>query len=128
MSIGKRFFYFLIGSGMGILMVIFLFGDRDIQCNYLPNDRVLYDLRRQQLKLASAAKTFLQEQALPDSVWTWALERGDVDFAASQPRKKPCKIYVIDLKAPDPPLRLTVESCDSVATVQEVERHRPEGP
>lgn len=128
MNTGKRFFYFFIGAGLGILVVSFLFGNRDIQCNYFPNDRVLYDLRQQKLTVAPAAKAFRYKQALPDSIWRWALERGDVDFEASEPRREPCKIYIIDFQAKTQALRLTVESCDSVATVQDVKRHRPEGP
>jgi len=46
--------------------------------------------------------------------------KGDVNFSKSQTKRKPCKIYVIEGDYADKEIVLTVENCDSIATVQEV--------
>ncbi len=46
MNVWKRLGYFFIGVSIGSFVVYLFFGARtDIQCNYFPEDRVLYDLR-----------------------------------------------------------------------------------
>lgn len=104
-----------MGVGLGVLAVYFIFGDRDIQCNYFPNDRVLYDLRKKQLLYSPAAKLSLAADEVPDSLVVWALERGKVDFENSTARQEPCGVYLIDIEEPD--YHLEVENCDSTARV-----------
>lgn len=115
MSFFKKFALFLFGVGLGILAVYFMFGDRDIQCNYFPNDRVLYDLGKKEISYSEEVKTLLAGDEVPDSLIVWTLERGKVNFENSNARKEPCGIYFIELE--DPAYRLQVENCDSTATV-----------
>ena len=72
--------------GLGILLVIFLFKDRDFQCTYLPNNRVLVDLNDQKIKLieldshSSEYIKICQDSSFIESF----LMRGNIDFSKSK--------------------------------------------
>lgn len=113
MSFFRKLLIYLFGVGLGLLIVIFMFGSRtDIQCSYFPNQRVLNDLRQKDSQYAPVFEAQLADFAQGDSLIVYALERGEIDFGASEPRREPCGTYAIDL--PEEALRFTVENCDSV--------------
>lgn len=116
MSLIKRLAIYALGVGIGIVLVYFFFGDRDIQCNYFPNDRVLYDLRKKELRLRDG----LSEQ-IPqlDTIVSAALHYGQIDFEKSEARREPCGLYFIDLETDSLNYSLRLENCDSMAYVQE---------
>jgi len=95
-------------------MVMFIFGDRDIESTYFPNDRVLYDLRKKEMSLAEGLNS-------SDSIGlSLALEEAKVDFDASNIGERDCNIYVLNLE--DEQLQFEIENCDSTATVLAVKR------
>jgi len=120
MNFLRKLATYMLGVGLGVIMVYFIFGDRDIQCNYFPNDRVLYDLRKKELQYSESVAAQMQANSLNDSVVMWALERGKVDFEQSQTEKEPCKEYFIELK--EPAYQMNIRNCDSVATVLELKK------
>ncbi|WP_421750483.1 hypothetical protein [Croceimicrobium sp.] len=109
MRIGRKIVYYLLGVGLGSLLVFFIFGDRDIECNYFPNDRVLYDLRLKEIQLAPELNS-------GDTLdLQYALERARVDFDKSEINDEGCNVYHLDLK--DRMKSFRIENCDSIATV-----------
>lgn len=86
MSFIRRLGWYAIGMGLGILLVIFLFKDRDFQCTYLPNNRVLVDLNDQKIKLieldSQSYKYFgiCQDSSFIESF----LVRGNINFSKSK--------------------------------------------
>lgn len=107
---------------MGIVLVIFMFGNRDLQCHYFPNARVLSELRDKELRVAPAAQQQMKDLQLPDSALVIALERGEVDFGRSAPRQEPCNQYLIVVQEPPQPYELSLENCDTLVEVQEVRK------
>ena len=105
----------MLGVGLGVVMVYFFFGDRDIQCSYFPNDRVLSDLRKKDLGYSPTVEKQINSGEINDSLLTWALERGKVNFEESNTRKEPCGNYLINLK--EPAYQFLIENCDSTATL-----------
>ena len=120
MAFWQRLVYYLLGAGMGVIMVIFMFGNRDLQCNYFPNARVLSELRGKHLTIPSAAQQQIEDLNLPDSALVMALERGEVDFDRSEARREPCNRYLIVMEEEDPPYEFRVENCDTIVEVLEV--------
>lgn len=112
MKFGRKVLYYLLGVGLGVLMVFFIFGDRDIQCSYFPNDRVLYDLRKKEIQLAESVSS---EDTLGLG---FALERARVNFKRSETEDLDCNVYYLDLEDYQKTYRM--ENCDSIATVLEV--------
>ena len=91
----RRFVWYLLGVGLGILMVFFLFGDRDIQCAYFPNDRVLYDFRKKEILIDEAQKRQMEERAIDSLSIDQMLWHGTVDFERSRVDLDSCKEYWI---------------------------------
>lgn len=110
--------YYGLGLGLGILMVYFFFGDRDIQCSYFPNDRVLADLRKKELSLSADLLQAPSSSSTDTSGLSMALEFGKVNFGESEIEDLNCNIYRIELKAKQKYFR--IENCDSIATVLSV--------
>jgi hypothetical protein len=118
-GIGKRLMYFLIGVTLGTLVVFYMVQQRtDIRCNYLPNSRVLNDLRQKNLlysDVAACQKACLQ---LDTNDVHLIFAAGAVIFDESQPRKKPCGEYKIVVRLPDErEISALAQNCDSTVTL-----------
>lgn len=121
MSFLKRLGYYLIGLSIGLIFLAFFLKKKSEETGtsfcYLPNCRVLKELRSKPVSLAKlkASSTAL----VLDSVQIMKfLEDGKVDFKASDTKAEPCGLYVINLKAEVKPAQITVENCkDSVSVL-----------
>lgn len=124
-NIVKRLGYYGIGVAMGIVFVYFLFGDRDIQCSYFPNSRVLKNLRSKPLQYTDVAACQRNCMQLDSVAIAHIFAAGSVDFSESNARKEPCGEYQITTRLPDQrEIAAWVENCDSTVTIlnlQEVE-------
>lgn len=124
MALLRKLLYFFLGVGLGSLIVIFLFGDRDFQCSYFPNDRVLYDLRKKERLLTPDMQIRLNQFQLDTADLSRMLERGRVDFERSRPRREDtCKTYWIDSRSGSGP-EFSAEwlNCDSTAILLQLHR------
>ena len=80
----ERFTRYAVGLVLGIAISYFFFGDRDIQCTYFPNQRVLADVHRKSWHAEGEALSTWQVNYQGDSNLLGAfLLRGDVDFSKS---------------------------------------------
>ena len=114
----KKALFYLIGVGLGVLIVIFLFGGRDdIQCSYFPNDRVLYDIRGKELVIPDDIQLQLDQANLDSADIHDMLTGGKVDFDRVDREVESCKSYWINLDREDAPsFSMQWQNCDSVAT------------
>lgn len=94
-------------------MVMFIFGDRDIQCSYFPNDRVLYDIRNKDLKVDGGL-------SLDDTLGLQgALHRASVNFKRSAIGEDSCNTYYLEFE--EMAKTFVIENCDSVVLLKNVE-------
>lgn len=113
-----RLKYYLIGVILGVIAVYFMFGNRDFQCSYFPNDRVLNDLRSKELVFSETAECTKTCLKLDSNDVHQILVAGAVSFNESEPRKEPCGEYELVTKLPDDrEIRARFLNCDSTATV-----------
>jgi len=122
----QRFTLYGIGFAMGIVIVFFFLGGKKASCNWLPNDRILNIIERKQLFYGDQIEQNLKE-AEADSLDIRAiLKNGDIDFSKSQVKNEPCRLYWIEGQGKQSSLLISVELCDSVATVSSLKRLPPQ--
>ena len=110
MSFLKRFGYYLIGLSVGLLFLAFFLRKKaegtGVEFCYLPNCRVLKELRSKPLQIDSTLTGMQDTLAIG-----YVLREGDVAFGQSEARAKPCGIYVVNGEYNGSQLRLTFENC-----------------
>lgn len=122
----QRFTLYGIGFAMGIVIVFFFLGGKRASCNWMPNDRILNIIERKQLFFGDQIEQNLKE-AEADSLDILAiLKNGDIDFSKSRVKNEPCRLYWIEGQGKQSSLLISVELCDSVATVSSLERLSPQ--
>ncbi len=123
MSFLKRFGFYLIGFSIGLLFLAFFLRKKaegtGVEFCYLPNCRVLKDLRSKPLEV----KPELQE-AHDILAIQFLLREGDVEFSSSEPRAEPCGIFVVNGDYGEMHVRLTLENCEDVTRLTGYESSR----
>lgn len=90
----RKFFYFGIGIFLGVLVVKALFGGRDIQCSYFPNDRVLNDMRKKTRNVSPYAQCLMDCHLFSDTLFSAVFREAKIDFKYSEAREDMiCKKY-----------------------------------
>ena len=127
MSILKRFAFYFGGFTIGIVLLFFFIGGSGASCefDYSPNARVLKNIRNKDRKLSLKSIATLKENRLDTSFISLALKDGNVLFSKSNTSLDSCKIYQIEfpiaIKSKIKLLYLTIENCDKIAILQEIE-------
>jgi hypothetical protein len=96
MKFYQRFAYYLIGFIIGLLFVSMIFSGKDIRCNYMPNARVLNDLRNKPFNYSIEASRKLSEDWIDTIDIKNTLTYGDVDFDKSNISYQKGKLYIIE--------------------------------
>jgi hypothetical protein len=94
MALARRIIFYLLGVGLGCVLVVFILkqknGGKNVEYCYLPNCRVLKELRSKPLVLTETL------QGSDTTGVMRALREGDVEFDRSSPRLEPCGEYWIE--------------------------------
>ena len=117
----RRIFLYLIGVGLGVIVSIFFFGDRNIEFSYLPNSRTLKHLRGQAFQFSEKALCQLNCISMTASSFEQIFYDADldVDFAGSDVGGK-CRRYLI--KVPGQKFsKFNVDDCDSTSTLLNID-------
>ena len=97
MKFKHRFAYYLFGLTMGGFLVAFIFNKRGQDFCYLPNCRVLKDLRTKGLIISEEAQAKLDAKWVTNEDLQKSLEYGDVDFSQSnKPAEGGGKLYIVE--------------------------------
>ena len=120
----KRLGYFLVGLSIGLIfLAIFLkkkTDETDTEFCYLPNCRVLKELRSKPLRIDTSLNKTTDSLLIQ-----YLLREGDVDFGQSDTQAAPCKIYRISGSKDDRTLNVTVENCDTFVRLTDYEEKQP---
>ena len=117
----RRFFLYLIGVGLGVIVSIFFFGDRDIEFSYLPNARTLKHLRGQAFQFSEKALCQLNCISMTESSFEQIFYDTDldVDFGGSDVVGE-CRTYLIEV-AGQKFSKFNVDDCDSTSTLLNID-------
>ena len=109
MAFLKRLLFYILGIGLGTLIVLAFFGDRDFDYAYGPDARVRKTFRT---KIVDSTQMNWPDLNLAkDSAYYHAVVEGSVKFGASEPRKEPCGSYTLDFSWQAYPYRMVLENC-----------------
>lgn len=116
----KRLGWYLVGLSIGLIFLVFFLkkksGEEGIDFCYLPNCRVLKDMRSKPLTFSESLPEQYRDTLLIQSFF----KDGDVDFSKSDTKSKPCKTYFISHDYNGEELELKVKNCDKDIEVQAV--------
>jgi hypothetical protein len=115
----RRLLFYIIGIGLGALLVTAFFGDRDFDYAYGPGPRVKKVFRTKAVD-STSLNTGLIDLSV-DSLYYEAIVDSKVLFSESDTRKEPCGEYVLSTEIRGAAYKLYLENCDSVVRVIRIE-------
>ncbi|MGB0974534.1 MAG: hypothetical protein ACPGU9_06035 [Flavobacteriaceae bacterium] len=120
MNFFQRFGYYLVGLVLGSIVVFFLWGKKKTTFCYLPNCRILKDLRLKKRAFDPTVQQLINDKTLDTAAISAAYTNGNVDFSKSNTKLKSCKTYIIENTYQDKSYEFLVENCDSTAVIKHV--------
>ena len=122
-----RLAYYLFGLLLGTFFVVYFLGakaeSRGVEFCYLPNCRVLQDLRKKPLDISTEADAQLHEGWVNMDDIKKTLRYGDVDFSKSNQPYKKGKIYIIEGKnTQGEDITVTMINYSNKAVLEKVEK------
>lgn len=112
MTFGRRLRTYIVGVGIGLLMVYVFFGDRDLTA-WTPEGRVLRTIDSSEMILSDRAKCQLTCLNLTDSSIYKIQDNAEVKFSESSTRKEPCPVYKIESYWKEEQYKLIWEVCEN---------------
>ncbi|WP_347925827.1 hypothetical protein [Pontimicrobium sp. SW4] len=120
MKLIQRVGYYLGGFSIGLILLAFFLSGKKTSCSYSPNARVLKNIGIKPLKYSDEALTYMDSKALDTSIIYTVLKKGNVNFSLSNTSLDSCKVYVVEEDIDDIEILLTIENCDSLATLKNI--------
>ena len=120
MKLIQRIGYYLGGFAIGLILLAFFLSGKRASCSYGPNARVLKNISTKPLKYSDEALTVIDGNNIDTSMINTVLKKGNVNFSLSNTTLDSCKVYVIEEDVKSIEILLTVENCDSLATLKNI--------
>lgn len=98
MKFSQRLAYYLLGLLIGSTIVFYFLGAKGTNFCYLPNCRVLKDLRSKPIIIADEAQIKFDQALVNMDDIKMCLTYGDVDFSKSNVEEQNGKLYIIEGK------------------------------
>ena len=117
MKLIQRIGYYLGGFSIGLILLAFFLSGKKTSCSYGPDARVLKNINSKTLVFNSFIYESISNKLIDSLQIKTILKTGDINFSDSDPRHKPCGIYAVEGELNDEDIILTVENCDSTATI-----------
>ncbi|MDO5980505.1 hypothetical protein [Flavivirga spongiicola] len=117
MKLIQRVGYYLGGFSIGLIILAFFLNGKKTSCSYGPDARVLKNIRLKKIVYSNHIQSHLEDYNLDSVAINYILKKGSIDFSKSNARQKPCGMYNIEGEFEKKDIILTVENCDSIATI-----------
>lgn len=125
MAFLKRLGFYLIGFSIGLIFLFFFLKKKSDETGasfcYLPNCRVLKELRSKPFTYSQQIDQMIYEKTLDSLTINYFLNDGDVNFKKSDTKNKSCKTYLIEGNVEEQLMVLTVKSCDSTTVIEKLQ-------
>lgn len=112
----KRIIYFGFGLILGLVFLYFFFQGKKTEFCYLPNCRVLKDIRKKDLAFSKDIENTYDFKGKDSLILKEVLLNGTIDFSKSDTKGDPCKTYLIESNG----RVFTIENCNDKATIESI--------
>ncbi|WP_124980413.1 DUF4258 domain-containing protein [Nonlabens xiamenensis] len=116
----KRLGFYGVGFSMGMVFLIFFLTGKRAQCTWLPEDRVINDIRKKSIHFSPEIRTMLANREIDTVTIKNILIDGEIDFSKSNTDTVPCNFYHISGKRELNKVSLWVRNCERTARVEKV--------
>jgi len=123
MTLIQRIGYYLGGFSIGLVILAFFLNGKKTSCSYGPDSRVLKNINSKALIYSQDISTLLDNKTIDSAGIDYILKKGDINFSESKPRQEPCSVYAVEGIYNDEEVTITIENCDSIATVLNLITH-----
>lgn len=117
MTLIQRIGYYLGGFSIGLVILAFFLNGKKASCSYGPEARVLKNINTKKVIFSDFVDSQIKNKVIDSTQIRTILKKGDINFSESNTRQKPCGIYIVEGDYNADNLILTVENCDSIATI-----------
>jgi hypothetical protein len=115
-----RLGYYLGGFSIGLIFLAFFLSGKRASCDYGPDARVLKNIGLKQLTYSEVSKEMISTRQIDTTTIALILKHGDVNFSKSNTDLETCKIYVVYKTVEEKEIELTIENCETIATVKNI--------
>ncbi|MCB4808539.1 hypothetical protein LG651_09760 [Tamlana sp. 62-3] len=112
-----RLGYYLGGFSIGLIVLAFFLSGKKTSCSYGPEARVIKNINSKKLVYSHNTHLVLKQNAIDTAKLNAAIKHGNINFSKSETRKEPCAFYYLENIIDDKNVAITIENCDSIATV-----------
>ncbi|MDN3667171.1 hypothetical protein ACFFU1_06960 [Algibacter miyuki] len=117
MKLIQRIGYYLGGFSIGLIILTFFLNGKKASCSYGPEARVLKNINSKNIVYNAVINDFISKNIIDSTEIRTVLKKGDINFSDSDTRRKPCGVYFVEGELDEREVVLTVENCDSIATI-----------
>ena len=117
MKLIQRIGYYLGGFSLGLIILAFFFNEKKTSCSYSPKARVLKNINLKKIAYSHQVQSNIQNNRINTIDINSVLKKGNINFSKSNTRQKPCPLYIIEGNSGSKGIILTVQNCDSIATI-----------
>tara|TARA_R110002049_G_scaffold74325_2_gene191769 strand:+ start:12431 stop:12808 length:378 start_codon:yes stop_codon:yes gene_type:complete len=117
MKLIQRIGYYLGGFSIGLVILAFFFNGKKTSCSYGPEARVLKNINTKNIVYGNLVESLIDNKTIDSSTIKYVLKKGAINFSKSNTRQEPCGVYVVEGTVDKKEIALTVENCDSIATI-----------
>ncbi|MDB4060746.1 hypothetical protein N8371_08010 [Vicingaceae bacterium] len=117
MTFWRRFRTYLIGVGLGLLIVYVIFGDRELN-TWTPENRIMTTIDSSTVSISARAVCQLKCLGLEDKKWVEIQHASDINFSESNAQKKPCPVYRLENKFDKGEYTMIWEVCENEERVE----------
>lgn len=125
MAFLKRLGFYLIGFSIGLIFLFFFLKKKSDETGatfcYLPNCRVLKELRSKPLAYSKRIDQMIYNKTLDSLTINYFMQEGDVNFKKSDTKNTGCKTYIIEGTIEEKLMTLTVKNCDSITLLENIQ-------
>lgn len=125
MAFLKRLGFYLIGFSIGLIFLFFFLKKKSDETGatfcYLPNCRVLKELRSKPLAYSKQIDQMIYNKTLDSLTINYFMQEGDVNFKKSDTKNTGCKTYIIEGTIEEKLMTLTVKNCDSITLLENIQ-------